>query len=371
MSEMTLPTQHLGKYILHDYGYGHYTITEGGRVIRDSHDFTNSEVHQYFASGLEDKPTKAQMDELATVGSDGRVVEASHHPTKSQMDDLCREPGKLMRIVLHLDWDTDPGRQCGSFDAEPGVLYTTYLDRSLDDIMTEYDLYRQEWDSSPAKVELQEHMALIVKENRITNVVSFGTGSFQDVHAVTRRHTCLQVAALLTMKECINGGRSAQHPVACLAQDPLYTDRDKAFLRSTGIEPVDDPKGFTLIDVNSVVCEWSTYDYLIRKISERPWPAVFVTGSDTLEKLGCSQDQDGDTRHAYFADLNATEAQRIYDMLSGREQLHLLALAKLMDPDMYAPNGDDSVGRHPTMFWRNSSASAGQDNVNVAIGHAL
>ncbi|KAL9639349.1 MAG: hypothetical protein Q9204_001132, partial [Flavoplaca sp. TL-2023a] len=147
--------------------------------------------------------------------------------------------------------------------------------------------------------------------------------------------------------------------------------RDKAFLRSTGIEPVDDPNGFTSIDVNSVVCEWSTYDSLIRKISERPWPAVFITGSDTLEKLGCNQDQDGDTRHAYFADLNATEARRIYDMLSEREQLHLPALAKLTDPDMYAPNGDDSVGRNPTMFWRKRSVSAGQDHVNVAIGHAL
>ncbi|KAL8844247.1 MAG: hypothetical protein Q9176_001422 [Flavoplaca citrina] len=169
LEDLTLPTQHLGKYILHDYGYGHYTISEGGRVIEDSHDFTNSEVHQYYAFGLEDRPTKAQMDELAT-----------------------------------LDWNSDPGRQCGSFNAGPGVLYTTYLDRSLDDIKTEYNLHRQEWDSSPAKVELQEHMASIVREEKITNVVSFGTGSFQDDHAETRRHTCLQVAALLSMKDSIS-----------------------------------------------------------------------------------------------------------------------------------------------------------------------
>ena len=98
-ADLTLRTQQLGKYVFHDRGYGHYIITENDRLVEDSHKFTNSEVHQLYAFALEDRPTKAQMDELATVGSDGRVIEASHHPSKSQMDERCRAAGKLVRYA--------------------------------------------------------------------------------------------------------------------------------------------------------------------------------------------------------------------------------------------------------------------------------
>lgn len=110
-----------------------------------------------------------------------------------------------LRIALILDWTYDPGRRPGCFDARPGGVYVTYLERSFDEIKAEFDQYRQEWDSSQAKVELQEHMTHIIRyNNNLTDVVSFGTGSFQNVHIGERRRSCLQIAALLTKTGCIS-----------------------------------------------------------------------------------------------------------------------------------------------------------------------
>ena len=79
-------------------------------------------------------------------------------------------------------------------------------------------------------------------------------------------------------------GRASESRVPCLSQEPFYSTHDKQLLRSIGIEPVDDPDGFLSIDSRSLVCEWCTYDFVIRKISERPWPAAMITSIDKAER---------------------------------------------------------------------------------------
>lgn len=75
--------------------------------------------------------------------------------------------------------------------------------------------------------------------------------------------------------------------------------------------------------------------------------------------------------HPFFADLSDVEARRISDMLGDCEQLPLTSLTSLSDPE-WSVGGNGSVrGWQPTLFWRKSSASVGQDHVIVAIGHAL
>ncbi|KAL8894574.1 MAG: hypothetical protein Q9192_004209 [Flavoplaca navasiana] len=295
------------------------------------------------------------------------------------MDERCRAAGKLVRVVPVFRWTFGPGRKFRCFDALPGVSYITYVERSLEDIKMEYNHYRQQWDTSQAKVELQEHMALIIKHNDLSNVVSFGTGSLQDDHIDARRRTCLQIAAMVTIMDCIiqesltstlDEGKSIKH-VTCFAQDPVYTDLDKDFLRSVGIEPVNDPDGFLSINSNSIVCEWNTYGYIIRKISERPWPAVFISFSHQFEELSVAREANGTARKAFYSDLSAIEAQQIQDMLTDCEQLPLSALIPLMYPGYQAGRDGNRLSYRRTMYWRKRSASAGQGHVNEAIGHAL
>lgn len=128
---------------------------------------------------------------------------ATHSRTLSSFFQLISLPD--YRIALCLDWIRDPGRKHGCYDALPYGSYGPFIERSFDEIKAEFDQHWQEWESSQAKVELEENMAHIIKQqNDLANVVSFGTGTLQDPHLRTRRRSCLQIAALLTMTRCIS-----------------------------------------------------------------------------------------------------------------------------------------------------------------------
>ncbi len=128
---------------------------------------------------------------------------ATHSCTLSSFLQLISLPD--YRIALCLDWICDPGRKPGCYDALPYGSYGTCIERSFDETKAEFDQYWQEWESSQAKIELQENMAQIIKQqNDLANVVSFGTGTLQEPFLRTRRRSCLQIAALLTMTRCIS-----------------------------------------------------------------------------------------------------------------------------------------------------------------------
>ncbi|KAL8850164.1 MAG: hypothetical protein Q9221_004850 [Calogaya cf. arnoldii] len=314
-------------------------------------------------------------------------------------------------MFLTLDWSMGRGREAGCFDAEPRVAYSPYAQRSLEETKTQFDQHCQEWNVSEAKFELQQRMAQVVKYNQIMTVVSFGTGSLQDVTDERfLRSTSLQICALATMTECISTeplperkiwklliilldeGRSKEQLARCFSQDPVYTDYDKEILRSMGIEPADDPDGFNLTGKDSLVCEWAAYDYITRKISERPWPAVIINGTGELERFtelverdesveyepsfydsGCQRDiligvhkksryhqiKSGE-RILIFETINPIEAQHILDMYEDREQQPLSAFPYLCDLSLDPSKGDKPFWQ-PTIYWRKDSVSEDQE----------
>ncbi|KAI4261557.1 MAG: hypothetical protein L6R42_003244 [Xanthoria sp. 1 TBL-2021] len=278
------------KYVLHETGNGHYIITLNGRVFQDSHQFTESEIHEL----------------------------------------LRYNRGHPVRLFLDLNWLTGPGRKAGCFEAEPHVAYSPYIERSFEEIQANLNQCRQEWDASEAKVGLQKHIARIVKYNHLTNVVSF------------------------------DEGRPKEHFARCFAQDPAYTDLDKKLLRSMGIEPVDDPDGFMLIGNDSVVCEWATYDYITRKISERPWPAVVINGSGELEKASKYLEKDQSAEYDLSCQVTSIEARRVFEMLKDREQLPLSAFPYLCDLSLDSRKEDNHFWQ-PTIYWRKGPVTASDD----------
>ena len=66
-----------------------------------------------------------------------------------------------------------------------------------------------------------------------------------------------------------------------MAQDPVYTDLDKDFLSSIGVEAVDHPEAFLNGDETTLVYGLSGYTFFYNLISRRPWPAALIT--DGLE----------------------------------------------------------------------------------------
>ncbi|KAL9026000.1 MAG: hypothetical protein Q9180_007557, partial [Flavoplaca navasiana] len=108
-------------------------------------------------------------------------------------------------IFLSLDWNFEPGRKAGCFDAKPRGCFVPYVDRSLEEIKTGFEEMRKEWNLSDAKLQLQKHMSRVIEDHRprLERVVSFGTGSFQSVEDDSRRATSFQFLAILTMLESI------------------------------------------------------------------------------------------------------------------------------------------------------------------------
>ena len=105
------------------------------------------------------------------------------------------------RIFLRLDWDFEPGRTAGCFDAKLRGCFVPYVDRSMEEIEIGFYELRKKWDLSEAKLQLQEHMSRIIQNHRhrLERVISFGTGSFQSVADCSRRATSFQILAQLTM----------------------------------------------------------------------------------------------------------------------------------------------------------------------------
>ncbi|KAL8993441.1 MAG: hypothetical protein Q9169_006345 [Polycauliona sp. 2 TL-2023] len=279
--------------------------------------------------------------------------------------------------MLTMDWTHGPGRKTGCFEPSPTAIFEPYIKRSAEEIKAEYDKYLKDWDLSPAKVDLQEHMARITNCTQFGNVISFGTGSFENPFDDVRRRSFLQVAALLIMVECISTaypivsdmtvgsltlrvdqGRRKDCFVQCFAQDPVYGDADHKFLRSIGIEPVCDPDGFMMVGSDSLVCEWATYDFILRKISERPWPAALITSNHKLE---CPSNNWPHHEHGGYEagvrlshSLSVSEAEHMVHMLDSRERLSLLSFAQLCNPDPGPPSEREVRWGpwHSVIYWQ-------------------
>ncbi|KAL8883278.1 MAG: hypothetical protein Q9192_007289, partial [Flavoplaca navasiana] len=191
-------------------------------------------------------------------------IDNNYHSTAQDIKSMGYSQGYPVKIFLELDWNFEPGRTARCFNAKPYACYVPYIERSLKEIESSFEELRKEWNVSEAKVQLQKHMSRVLQNancHQLQRVISFGTGSLQSVIQDDWRATCFQILALLTMLEFINEGRRQEQFARCFSQDPIYSDYDKRFLHSFGVESVEDPEGFLLVTNDSVVCNWRTYDY--------------------------------------------------------------------------------------------------------------
>ncbi|KAL4994828.1 hypothetical protein BDV10DRAFT_197164 [Aspergillus recurvatus] len=64
--------------------------------------------------------------------------------------------------------------------------------------------------------------------------------------------------------------------VKCYAQDPAYTEADRSLLRSIGIQPLDDPKGFLEIDDETLIFSVSPNIPVKQIIADVQWPGAMI-----------------------------------------------------------------------------------------------
>ncbi|KAL5049033.1 hypothetical protein BDW71DRAFT_217705 [Aspergillus fruticulosus] len=68
----------------------------------------------------------------------------------------------------------------------------------------------------------------------------------------------------------------ADDEIRCYAQDPAYTEADRSLLRSIGIQPLDDPKGFLEIDDETLVFSVSPNVPVKQIVADVQWPGAMI-----------------------------------------------------------------------------------------------
>ena len=122
---------------------------------------------------------------------------------------------------------------------------------SLSDVREAYNTHRQSWLQSDACTLLTRQVDSLFPDS-LNKIVCFGLGDFtaSDRGFGGFQARCnTQHAAVETIAKLLRKKRE----IICYAQDPGYNDNDKEMLRSIGITPIDDPRGFLEVDSNTLV----------------------------------------------------------------------------------------------------------------------
>ncbi|KIM93545.1 hypothetical protein OIDMADRAFT_21506 [Oidiodendron maius Zn] len=116
----------------------------------------------------------------------------------------------------------------------------------------------------------------------LNKIVCFGLGSLglMDEQNVAYSHT--QHAAVETIVKTLK--EQCSYNILCYAQDPACNDTDKEVLRSIGITPINDPKGFLEVDSNTLVISINPNIPVKQIITDIQWPGGMIW--NTVEPEG-------------------------------------------------------------------------------------
>lgn len=114
---------------------------------------------------------------------------------------------------------------------------------------------------------------------RCNKSVAFGLGSVSGPIRIDRdNRSAYQHALLHTLRDMVASlftANVASH-IDCYAQDPIYSDTDKAVLQRYGICPVDDPEGFLEVDQATAVISISPNIPVRGVIADLALPVVMI-----------------------------------------------------------------------------------------------
>jgi hypothetical protein len=156
----------------------------------------------------------------------------------------------------------------GDFEVD-GV---SYINRTLEEMKTEFEYWKKSWDEDSACLELKEKLQVL---RGVENVIFLGMGSLQSSRREGRRASATQLAALQTIVSSLGEGKGLK----VILQDPQYTALDKEFLISLGYVVLEDPDAFKEIGEESLVYAIHCYAKVYKEVSNGRRPKVLI-GTD-------------------------------------------------------------------------------------------
>lgn len=147
--------------------------------------------------------------------------------------------------------------------------------RNLKDTRDAFHSFRTAWESSEKCRRLKSSMAAAASLPGITKIIAFACSSISRDLDHTRSRSASQHALILTLRDLLQASQPGAQ-IRCLAQDPVYTEVDRAVLSEAGITVVDDPQGFLEVDDQSVVLSFAPNVPVRQIITDLARPVVLA-----------------------------------------------------------------------------------------------
>ncbi|KAL2015574.1 hypothetical protein VTK56DRAFT_5207 [Thermocarpiscus australiensis] len=110
---------------------------------------------------------------------------------------------------------------------------------------------------------------------KVNKIVAFACSTMTAKSLQPR--TVYQHCLLLTILDILRSRRSEEQPeIRCFAQDPFYTDTDEEVLGKAGVTVVQDPRGFSEVDDQSVVVSFAPDAPIRQIVADIARPAVMI-----------------------------------------------------------------------------------------------
>lgn len=110
--------------------------------------------------------------------------------------------------------------------------------------------------------------------DKITKIIAFACCTWSGCEAFHER-SIKQHAMTLTIKNVLQS-LNVDKDIRCYAQDPVYTDADRAVLEGEGIHVLEDPHGFLEVDDSSVVISFSPNIPVRQIVADVARPAIMI-----------------------------------------------------------------------------------------------
>ncbi|KAL4892822.1 hypothetical protein BDV59DRAFT_202199 [Aspergillus ambiguus] len=111
------------------------------------------------------------------------------------------------------------------------------------------------WEQSPAWKQIRTTLSSLKLPSKITKIIGMACGSFSISSYQPKgcSRSAVQHNFLITVQKALREHDLAAEDVECYVQDPAYCEADRRVLQTFGIQVVDDPEGFLLMDEGSLV----------------------------------------------------------------------------------------------------------------------
>lgn len=138
-----------------------------------------------------------------------------------------------------------------------------------------FDAGVKAWEGSEECKRITAALLASTIPDKITKVIAFACCTVSSHEA--NDHSIIQHALMLTVKQILQEkNRTADVDIGCYAQDPVYTDVDRAVLEGAGIRVLDDPHGFLEVNDSSVVIAFSPNVPVRQIVADVARPAIMV-----------------------------------------------------------------------------------------------